>query len=374
MSDSTRPKANSIPPWQRVDVIEDGKQKGLHGQNPDSSSHAKTSEDDLPKQALKFLDHDEIKEASDERKIEFLEKKGLASDEIRRLLKVSRERDTKEAGHTDGVGEEPSEGSHVEPQVTRRKMPASSLTNSPQAEDSPPIITYPEFLLHSQKPPPLITATRLLTTFYAISGVAALAYSTGKFVVEPMIESLTSARHSFAERALGNLQTLNEKLEEVVSVSPCVPKSTPDSSAEDHDDVAASEFFHRSTATQTSPHLSRSNSSSSTSSLQQPSIIENQATRLERVREDLRDLIKHHEGNQPRDVGSQRNMKEELDDLQIFLSRLTYVGAYTDKSSQKNEDSIAKLKGEIRQTKGVLLSSRNFPSSTAARGWGVAPS
>ena len=253
-------------------------------------------------------------------------------------------------------------------------MPASSLTDSPQAENPPPIITYPEFLLHSQKPPPLITARRLLTTFYAITGVAALAYGTGKFVVEPMIESLTSARHSFAEKALENLRNLNEKLEEVVSVSPDVPKSTSKSSADEKDDVSASEFFHRSAATQTSPQPSRSSSSSSTSSLQQPSIIENQATKLQKVGEDLRDLMEHHDSDHSRDIGSQRNMKEELHDLQTFLSRLTYVGVYADKSGQKNEDSIAKLKGEIRQTKGVLLSSRNFPSSTAARGWGVASS
>lgn len=83
--------------------------------------------------------------------------------------------------------------------------------------------------------------------------------------------------------------------------------------------------------------------------------------------------MEHHDSNQPQDVGSQRNMKEELGDLQKLLSRLTYGGVYTDKSGQK-EDGIAKLKGEIRQTKGVLLSSRNFPSSTAARGWGLAPS
>ena len=189
-----------------------------------------------------------------------------------------------------------------------------------------------------------------------------------------MIESLTSARHSFAEKALENLQHLSEKLEEVVSVSPDVPKSTLDSSATEDDDLAATEFFQRSAATQTSPHLSRSNSSSSTSSLQQSSTIENQMTRLERVREDLRDLTRPHDSSQPQDVGSQRNMKEELDGLQTLLSRLTYGGVYSDKSGQKNQDGIAKLKGEIRQTKGVLLSSRNFPSSIVARGWGVTPS
>lgn len=108
MSDSTKPKANTIPSWQRAEIIEAEKQGESVNHLPESRSHPKGSEHDLSKQALKFLDHDEIREASTERKIEFLEKKGLASDEIRRLLIGSLERDTKEAGPTDEAGEGPS--------------------------------------------------------------------------------------------------------------------------------------------------------------------------------------------------------------------------------------------------------------------------
>ena len=108
MSDSTKPKANTLPSWQRAEIVKDEKQREVVDQSPESRSHAKDSGDDLSKQALKFLDHDEIREASIERKIEFLEKKGLARDEIQRLLKVSRERNTKEAEPTEDAGEGPS--------------------------------------------------------------------------------------------------------------------------------------------------------------------------------------------------------------------------------------------------------------------------
>ena len=88
--------------------MEDEKQRGSVNPLSESRSRAKGSEDEISRQALKFLDHDEIREASTERKIEFLERKGLASDEIQRLLIASRERNTKEARLTDEAGEEPS--------------------------------------------------------------------------------------------------------------------------------------------------------------------------------------------------------------------------------------------------------------------------
>ena len=189
-----------------------------------------------------------------------------------------------------------------------------------------------------------------------------------------MVESLTSARHFFAERAMENLQTLNEKLEEVVSVLPEVSKAAPDSIDTALDDVKASAFFHRSAATQTSPHLSRSNSTSSSDSLQQPSAIESQATKLEKLEAELQKLSKPSDSFQFQNIASKRDLREEVDNLQTYLSRLTYGGMLASEGGQKKEDGIAKLKGEIRQTKGVLLSSRNFPSSTAARGWGSAAS
>ena len=105
MSDSSKSKANSVPSWQRVENPDDEKQGEVVRQLPENRLNAKGSDDNLSEQALRFLDHDEIREASTERKIEFLEKKGLASDEIQRLLVVSRERGTEQAQSTDEAGD-----------------------------------------------------------------------------------------------------------------------------------------------------------------------------------------------------------------------------------------------------------------------------
>ena len=185
-----------------------------------------------------------------------------------------------------------------------------------------------------------------------------------------MVETLTSARHSLAVTAQGNLRNLNDKLEAVVSVLPDPSQSTQDSSADDPDELDASALYHRSAGTQTSPRVSRSNSTSSTSSVHGVSLVESQATKLQQIQEELQGLLRPSFGDHPQ----KGNMEEELNNLQTYLNHLTYGGVNTNETGQRKEDGIAKLKGEIRQAKGVLLSSRNFPSSVAARGWGTAAS
>lgn len=189
-----------------------------------------------------------------------------------------------------------------------------------------------------------------------------------------MVETLSSARHSLAVTAQGNIRNLNDKLEAVVSVQPDASQSMQDSSTDDLDELDASVFFHRSAATQTSPRISRSNSTSSTSSVQRPSSVESQATKLQQIQEELQGFLNSSSGDYSKIVGSKANMEEELNSLQTYLSYLTYGGVNKTETGQSKEDGIAKLKGEIRQAKGVLLSSRNFPSSVAARGWGTAAS
>ena len=189
-----------------------------------------------------------------------------------------------------------------------------------------------------------------------------------------MIDALTSARHSFAGTAIDNLNALNKKLEATVSVLPDTLQMVPDSVLESLDDTDVNTFFHRSAATQTSPHLSRSNSSSSSSSIRKPSATEEHTIKLDKLREDLQVLLKPASDVQPQDVGVKKDIKQELDSLQTYLSHMEYGGFQPNAGGKVKEDGIAKLKAEIRQTKGVLLSSRNFPSSVAARGWGTAAS
>ena len=240
------------------------------------------------------------------------------------------------------------------------------------SKDIPPIITYPESLLHSQQRLPLITAKRLLAAAYIISGAAALTYGTSKFIVEPMIDNLTSARRSLFESASENLHIINEKLEKAVSVVPENNKAAL-LSEEDTEISDASPFFHRSAGTQTSPHLSHSNSSSSQSPVEEPSATKSQNNRLQDLEETLKDLLKpeHLDTSDPE---VREHIRNNLNEFKKYLDRLMYGNAekVPGSSGNKNkEDSIATVKAEIRQTKGVLLSSRNFPSSVGTIGWGA---
>lgn len=250
---------------------------------------------------------------------------------------------------------------------------ASQGPANPPSDGVAPIITYPEFLLHSQKPPPLITGPRLLTAAYVTSGAAALIYGTSKYIVEPMIQSLNSARHDLFEVAVGNINTLNGKLEDAVSILPDDQKLTPDSRQE-IEELEASSFFNRSAGTQTSPQFSRSNSSLSAPSEKHPSAIGQQDDRLQNLHVNLKSLL----DTPNTDVVGLRpdeQMKTEIDDFQRYLNGLLHGNAETHPGfpgSKTKEDGVAKVKAEIRQTKGVLLSSRNFPSSVGTKGWATA--
>ena len=88
MSDPSQ-KPGSIPSWQREQQSQEESSSGVV-LNQSSTSSIET----LPRAALldkasKFLEDDEIKEASTESKISFLEGKGLTSDEIQKLLGAS---------------------------------------------------------------------------------------------------------------------------------------------------------------------------------------------------------------------------------------------------------------------------------------------
>ena len=128
MSDSTKPKTNTIPSWQQAETLENEEQGELVNQIPETRPHAKGSGDDLSKQASKFLDHDEIRGASIEQKIEFLEKKGLASDKIRELLQASHEGSTKTGEPSDVSGE----GSSVRGSCNKLQLFYSSTSSKAQ--------------------------------------------------------------------------------------------------------------------------------------------------------------------------------------------------------------------------------------------------
>ena len=353
MGDAEKAKPKGIPSWQ---LQEDTDTTGAAEQ---ASSH-ESEEGSLPsnratliEKADKFLEEDDVRDAPIERKQYFLKLKGLTDDEIEDLLQRQQ---TTEGEIAEGYQKEQQQvsGSMSAPDPD---PPREQSSTSP-TKDVPPIITYPEFLLHSQKPPPLIMSQRLLTTLYLASGAAATVYGTNKFLIEPMVASLSSARHSLFETASSNLSTLNKKLEEAASKFPEPSFNSGDSNPESEESDAA-RFFTRSAATQTSPDLSGSSSLASPEPLGPGSSpIGLQEAALSDIHDRLDDL-------RPKDPEAPNPVKDKLDELQTYLESLAYNRNQT--RDMWNQDPVAKVKTEITSLKGLLLSARNFPSGVSVR-------
>ena len=317
----------------------------------------------LLQKANKFLQEDDVRNASTQRKRSFLQSKGLSDREIESLL--STEPSLEPSTNASSLQEvkvpekEDRAGRSEENSIGLRSQ---DTPDTPNSQDSPPIITYPEFLLQSQKPPPLITAQRLLTAGYAISGAAAVLYGTSKYLIEPLLESMSTASHSLYETAHSNVKALNEKLEQNVSVIPVqtyCPKEEADLDDEGVDEDGA-RFFSRTVATQTSPQLSQSPSHSSITSAEPPSTPASQASQLLDIQTKLQNVKASDE--------SDKSLKAGLDELQSYLDGLPdadHPPLARAMTRSVTNDSVSKMKAEIRGVKGVLLSARNFPTSTA---------
>ncbi|KAI9848991.1 MAG: hypothetical protein M1837_005882 [Sclerophora amabilis] len=379
MGDSQSDGRPSIPQWQRKSLPD-----AASTSEKDDSGEGTRAE--LISQASKFLDDDDIRNASSERKKAFLESKGLRSEEIEGLLDSSSNKKDSANTHSDDVDSKPEPPAHIE------------TPNPPQASarDAPPIITYPEFLVQ-QSPtatsPPLITGPLILNSLYVAAGALAAIYGTSTYLVSPMIDSLTSARHSLASKTLSNLSDLNAKLENAVSELPAStlqPRSLshpPDSYHDEDSDSDPTELFHVDTGTQTSPGLSRRGSTTpgslsgptTTTKPDKDAQLTGQESRLKVIQSHLSELLEDSN-----DVGtSDAAVTSNMLDFSTYLSGLAYsspyyatsngiVGATSgaglgrgsgSRGTSADEDVMAKVKSEIRGIKGVLLSARNFPGS-----------
>ena len=301
------------------------------------------SRDALTEKATVFLKDASVRNAPLRKRIDFLLSKGLSEAEAEDLIAESQSSDQPEDENEDEVRSTPP--------------PAST---SPQP---PPIITYPEFLVHSRKPPPVVTAQNLLTAAYLVSGAAATVFCTGKYLVEPMRESLDFARHALLEVANGHVRTLNDKLEQNVSR---VPPEASELSQETSSDEAT-RYFSRTKGTQTSPRLSRSNSPlpSQQKPLDQGELTpDSSPIKLERVRHALADL---QEG-----ADQDRALQTSLEDLHSYLNKLPHSSNPTSAShassglkQSTDGDLVSKLRGDVKGLKGILLNARNFPAASA---------
>jgi hypothetical protein len=405
MPDDTS-KSSSIPSWQRPNKTAEESPSPASDDAP--ASTASTSRQALLDQASKFLEDESIRDAPTERKVSFLESKGLSSDDIQQVLGISRNVEASTSTPAeDKTQEETPSTSPTQYQATpsppaTSSPPSNTMPQSrpapvptPASRDVPPIITYPEFLFEPSKPPPLVTMRSLLYTLYGATGLGASLYGASEYLVKPMIASLTSARHELASTADANLQKLNEKLEKTVSVIPAeltARKSKP-SSDEDEDDASSitsdpTELFHRDVATQTisepTPLLSATGpvNSADSAAFSPSTAVNNHVSRVESITSKLREIVDSEKDASTLDD----SMRTRLTDLHHYCDGLIYSGptystgstygvwnSNTSGSSDSSglrkaeDEAIAGFRADIRGVKGALLSARNFPASRGGR-------
>ncbi|KAF2017182.1 DUF726-domain-containing protein [Aaosphaeria arxii CBS 175.79] len=312
-------------------------------------------------QASRFLEDPTIREAPREKKIEFLQSKGFSQEHIQKLLETQENNDALSKLTTDGERAWPS---------ALPKPAASTSRPPPQTRDIPPIVTYPEFLTPSTKPPPLITTQRLVTTAYAAGGIAATMYGLAKFIIAPMTHNLAESRQEFASHTNDKLNELNTRLREVVSEDPALkPKPNVTDIVDDisEADSDPTELFHRDFGTQTSPSLSRRASVSSSDV--EKSVVDGHEKRMKIITSHLQELS----ATRSNDAAASDSLKTKLTELTSYLQDMSYQSQYYSnigglygstygmpKTKDGKDDQIEVLKGDIRAVKGVFLSARNF--------------
>ncbi|CAG8931425.1 unnamed protein product [Penicillium salamii] len=389
MSDNDS-KPASIPAWQRTKPTDESPSP-----SSDDAPATTTPRQVLLDQASKFLEDESIRDAPQDRKVAFLESKGLNSEDIQQVLGVSRNAEASSPSTDANSEPEPTPAQentsvaassstvNTMPQQRTTPAPTPAPAPAPSARDVPPIITYPEFLFEQSKPPPLVTMQNLMYTLYGAVGLGASLYGASEYIVKPMLASLTSARHELASTAEENLQKLNSKLEQTVSVIP--PQLTARKPYESDDDSVTSdptELFHRDMATQTSPeHTLPAGVVNSADVITPTTKVNDHVSRFESITSQLRGIVESENDASALDD----TMRTGLTELHHYCDTLIYsapayssgstygvwnsnTGANDNSGLRKGEDeAIAGFRADIRGVKGALLSARNFPASRGGR-------
>ncbi|KAH7173680.1 peroxisomal membrane anchor protein conserved region-domain-containing protein [Fusarium flagelliforme] len=374
MSDSDSNPA--IPSWQKAQSDESDSQNTDPVPTPSTSTS--TSEVDAPavetteeettqpenasdngdklEVARRFLENDAVRDAPHEKKVEFLKSKGIDEAEINTLLG----QESSSAETDSSVGSETASSYALTPTET---LPPSTASQQPSV-DRPPIVTYPEFLANSPRPPPLVTKERLFNALYAVTGISTLVYGTSRYVIRPMVDSQAEARTEFHDLTSKKLDALVAKLEKTVSEVP--PKNPVTTVEEESDAEDPTEMFHRDMGTQTTFPISSVTALKGSTSNESPAKHNtNQLASLNKTLSGLKDEYRSQSEGMDK-------IKSAVDVLRDDLDTLTYT-AYPEQSngydlygrSRKPEpdDEIRKVRDSIRRVKGVLLSTRNFPAS-----------
>ncbi|KAK0262848.1 hypothetical protein B0A54_09038 [Friedmanniomyces endolithicus] len=326
-----------------------------------------------------FLADPKVKHESVEKKRAFLQSKEIPVDAIDQVLKA----DKPAASSFD------TSDFQAFKQQQQQQHPSSSQSTT----ITPPIITYPEFLVSAHNPSPLVTPSRVVNAAYLAGGIATLVYGASTFLFKPMTETLTASRHDFAAHCQGKLDDFNERLAKLVSKIPSTDVATPAPGLEinETDSVVSdpTELYHRDMGTQTSPLPSRRPSDPFLNPTSEPSAHDkdpttHQSTTLATISTHMNDLLTSLSTNQG---AANKDRTAEVDKLRHFLDNMLYGGSHAVydaggggwgqggdswKYGKKEEEgggnkAMEELKKEIRGVKGVLLSARRFPGVVGGR-------
>ncbi|KAK1071145.1 hypothetical protein LTR74_003526 [Friedmanniomyces endolithicus] len=326
-----------------------------------------------------FLADPKVKHESMEKKRAFLQTKEIPVDTIDQVLKA----DKPAASSFD------TSDFQAFKQQQQQQHPSS-----PQSTTiTPPIITYPEFLVAAHNPSPLVTPSRVVNAAYLAGAISTLVYGASTFLFKPMTETLTASRHDFAAHSQGKLDDFNERLAKLVSKIPSTDVATPapDVEINETDSVVSdpTELYHRDMGTQTSPLPSRRPSDPFLPPTSEPSARDkdpttHQSTTLATISTHMNDLLTSLSTNQG---AANKDRTAEVDKLRHFLDNMLYGGSHAVydsggggwgqggdswKYGKKEEEggvnkAMEELKKEIRGVKGVLLSARRFPGVVGGR-------
>ncbi|RYO88254.1 hypothetical protein DL766_006266 [Monosporascus sp. MC13-8B] len=311
-------------------------------------------------QARRFLEDDSVRRSSAEKKTEFLKSKGFRDEQIQALL-----------GETDGaaIAERPRSEPRDAPSQGPERSSAAPPATTESRSDIPPIITYPEFLTTSPRPPPLITPSSLFNILTVTGSIWTLVYGTAQYVVNPMVDNLNDSRSDYYGHVNEKLGELVERLENAASEVPykngkLVLKSRATADDRAHEETESTfsdptELFHRDIGTQTSPPLSPGLSVASSSA---GNLVDKQASRLSALRASLHELNDMYTRRTEASADLNATLRSLRDDIDNLALPPPTEYAMMHNSAQRQNDEFKRTKDAIRSVKGMFLSTRSFPT------------
>lgn len=233
----------------------------------------------------------------------------------------------------------------------RPVLPSSRVICINATQEIPPIVTFPEKLLPQSQHTPPVKPSTLISAIYAASAVSLVTYAANNFVFQPMYSSLTDARSQLFATTKAGLDGMNERLRDLVTPTPpetiiekALPVPEPVTTAEEGDNFLVS----RGCQTEENPIDSAMRQANS----------DNKLAALSATLSSFLDDVETEA--HPEEVA----LSGALDDLETYLEGLRYNTTPFGVAVDAEQDLFGKVKSEIRGVKGVLLNSRNFPTSS----------